>query len=1430
MKFKQIFLLVIFTLSLPAMGWEMKQGPLMTRFADDIDVNNPFPEYPRPQMVRDQWMNLNGIWQFQSGSAGDSAPVGQTLSGEILVPFAMESAISGVMAHHERSWYRRTFDVPAQWSGKNILLHLDAVDWEAEIFVNGNSVAVHQGGYDPIILDITSFLNPAGPQELIVRVYDATDNLGVPRGKQTLRPGGIMYTAVSGIWQSVWLEPVDPAGIENIRMTPDIDTATLSLKVNTFSDSGNLTADIVVESEGLEVASLSANANTDLTISIPNQRLWSPDDPFLYDLKITLFKDGSPIDYIESYFGMRKSSLGTDTDGIIKMFLNNEFVFQMGPLDQGWWPDGLYTAPTDEALKYDVEMTKAYGFNMTRKHIKVEPARWYYWCDKIGIMVWQDMPSLNSYTGNPQPIQEAQFELELDRMIDNLWNVPSIISWVVFNEGQGQHKTEYYVDKVINKNSGRLVNQASGGGHYGVGHVLDYHSYPPPNYPVSSSMARACGEYGGIGYIIEGHLWNPDLATGIYSNTNNAMEMMNRYDQYIDMLLNFKVNHGLSAAVYTEITDVENEVNGLMTYDRIAKQNVQTIANSNTKAITGDIEIDVIVPNSGSRRQLWKYTTSEPSNTWYDADYDDSGWSNGYAGFGAGDPPNVSIRTTWNTSDIWIRRDFELSSLSPAQLDLLVLDIYYDEDCEVYINGVLAAQQAGYVTTYTPVQISGEAKEALIPNGTNTIAIHCHQTSGGQYIDAGLSTVKVIVNAPFVPEDFVNYWQLDETSGLTAADIAGNNDGTVNGAAWDSSGKIGGCISFDGDNDYVTVERQVADDFSIAFWTNTIQTAAGDDQWWQGNGIIDADVPFQDNDFGVSLFTNTIAFGVGRHTADADFSVIGSTPVNDGSWHHCVATRNSDSGLISLYIDGVLQGQGNTNTAALTASPTIRFGSMNTDERFFDGKLDEIKIYDRELGDQEVAALFANSNAAPQAPENIDAYDASQAVSIVWSDTFAASSYNVKRSTNPGGPYTTIANVYDNSYVDNSLDFDVRYYYVVTAINPAGESANSDEVNTITVKLKAHFDAASLAGTSSGSRVSTWQDITGNGFDATQSLYTRRPTYQPTAMNGHPSLHFSNYYRTFLELERPVANDFTIIMVFKSDQGLGSGTHFYEGAGLLNGEKSGVTSDYGMSFNADGRIIAGTGDPDVDTVSGTGFNDGKPHVVVFVREQSTGQLSLYVDGNYAGGATGSTNPLTAPSRLTIGSQQTDINYLTGDISKLMIYNVALTSQERTELETKLINMYINGYPGQATIVSPLHAQQNVSVNTDLNWIAGSGAQSHRVRIGYSIPVSTVAEVTDTTYSPEKLKYNKTYYWTIEEVNSAGKTTNDSFWYFTTAMEGDLELDGDVDLGDFSILASGWLDSCSEADNWCQDKDIDSSSLVDLADVEAMADNWLVGIN
>ncbi|GAB3647055.1 glycoside hydrolase family 2 TIM barrel-domain containing protein [Echinicola sediminis] len=707
----------------------------MTKFAKDVDPDNVLPEYPRPQMVRDEWMNLNGLWQYQPGTwVNEPYPKGK-LSDTILVPFAVESALSGVMESHERIWYRREFTVPQAWKGQSVLLHFGAVDYQCEVFINDQSVGKHQGGYDPFSFDISKYLKP-GTQTVTVKVWDPTVKEGFPRGKQTLNPEGIMYTSVTGIWQTVWLEPVPEKRIVDFHMVPDIDRSELNLAVTTAG--GKFLSYTAEVKEGDKViARVDSKPMKPTAIPIKSQKLWSPDSPFLYDMTITL-KDGDKVvDVVDTYFGMRKISVEQDGE-FQRLFLNNEFVFHMGPLDQGYWPDGLYTAPTDEALRYDLEMTKKLGFNMTRKHIKVEPQRWYYWADKLGLMVWQDMPSPNSYTfGAPEPVKEA-FSNELIRMVENLKNSPSIVMWVVFNESQAQHDTKEYVAMVKGMDPSRLVNEASGGGDRGEGDVMDYHSYPPPVAPTSANRATACGEYGGIGYQMDDHLWNPnDLMQ--YVSVKDDEEYFGMYNRFADMLVDFKTNQGLSAAVYTEITDVEIELNGIMTYDRIMKIDPAVMAKTNQKIIHDQSYSYVLEPTAKDAEKEWKYTTTSPASNWMERDFNAASWSTGKAGFGAPKTPGAINGTDWRTDNIWLRREFELGNLSKIDRDQIRLRIHHDDECVVYINGVKAVELSGFTSDYINVEISEEAKKSLKSNGSNVMAIHCKQDIGGQYIDAGLS-------------------------------------------------------------------------------------------------------------------------------------------------------------------------------------------------------------------------------------------------------------------------------------------------------------------------------------------------------------------------------------------------------------------------------------------------------------------------------------------------------------------------------------------------------------------------------------------------------------------------------------------------------------------------------------------------------------------
>ena len=476
------------------------------------------------------------------------------------------------------------------------MLHFGAVDWRAEVFINDVKVGLHEGGYAPFYFDITPYLEP-GEQDLKVKVWDPTDEGPQPRGKQVKKPEGIWYTPVTGIWQTVWLEPVSKKSIAAIRATPNIDAANVTIAAQTR---GTEFGDIVIVEirDGDQVIAKSKVAvDQELVVTIPDQKLWSPESPFLYDMNVSLVSQGNVTDQVDSYFAMRKISSKRDAKGIVRFQLNNQDYFQFGPLDQGWWPDGLYTAPTDEALVYDIKKTLDFGFNMIRKHVKVEPARWYTHCDRLGILVWQDMPN-----GDAQPIwqnrkyftgtelersaeSEAIFLKEWKEIMDNLYSYPSIVCWVPFNEGWGQFKTKEIVEWNVAYDPSRLINPASGGNHFQVGDMLDLHNYPGPEmYLYDAQRATVLGEYGGIGLPLTDHLWETDRNWG-YIQFKTSKEVTDKYLEYANELAEM-AKSGFSAAVYTQTTDVEGEVNGLMTYDRkVIKLDEKSVRKANLEVI-----------------------------------------------------------------------------------------------------------------------------------------------------------------------------------------------------------------------------------------------------------------------------------------------------------------------------------------------------------------------------------------------------------------------------------------------------------------------------------------------------------------------------------------------------------------------------------------------------------------------------------------------------------------------------------------------------------------------------------------------------------------------------------------------------------------------------------------------------------------------------
>ena len=606
--------------------WSPVGEEIKTPWASEVNPDNVLPEYPRPQMVRQAWSNLNGLWDY---AITDVNAETFTAEGEILVPFAVESSLSGVgkrITKENTLWYERTFTVPSKWKGKNILLHFGGVDWKSEVFVNGQSVGEHKGGYDPFTYDITPFLKKSGKQTLTVKVFDATDNSMQPRGKQCIVNSAIWYTPVSGIWQTVWMEPVAKTYIADYYPVSDLKKGQIAVDVKTV---GAQDGDMVkvqllegcvgydTENPSQTVLAEAVVADGKALIPVEEVKTWSPDEPYLYGMRISIERNGKIIDTIEGYTAIRSIEAKQDSspNKYKRMALNGECLFQYGPLDQGWWPDGLYTAPTDEALKFDIVKTKEMGYNMIRKHIKVEPARWYYWCDVVGLMVWQDMPSIGDFAGTQLRSRDA----DVQKAVKNRWSMDSIfggtecdipqewkdnyynewrnimtafrgfqciVCWVPFNEAWGQFDTPEVVKFTKEFDPTRLVNESSGGNFHFVGDIIDVHHYPTPAMNVfESKFINVLGEYGGIGYPVIGHTWEIDRKWGYGKNKQSSEEVMRQYEEYAEMLKIF-VQTGCAAAVYTQTTDVEGEVNGLMTYDReIIKVDIPKLAEINRSVI-----------------------------------------------------------------------------------------------------------------------------------------------------------------------------------------------------------------------------------------------------------------------------------------------------------------------------------------------------------------------------------------------------------------------------------------------------------------------------------------------------------------------------------------------------------------------------------------------------------------------------------------------------------------------------------------------------------------------------------------------------------------------------------------------------------------------------------------------------------------------------
>ena len=725
-----------------APSWHPVPGQLMTRWAKDVDPAAPLPEYPRPQMVRHDWQDLNGLWDYAVVDKAATAPPA-AYDGKLLVPFPIESALSGVkrrVTADQRLFCHRTFTVPAAWAGRGVLLHFGAVDYETVVTVNGREVGRHVGGYDPFTFDISAALHP-GTNDLVVNVYDS-NSLDQVIGKQRPSGHGIFYTGVTGIWQTVWLEPVPDHFVDTLKVVPDVDGSALKLTVNNVYRGGPVarlvvpTVSVTIGAGGKALGTGDGQAGAELTLPVPAAHLWTPDDPYLYSLHVQLRYDGKVVDEVDGYFAMRKVSLGKDPQGRTRILLNNQFVFQRGVLDQGYWPDGIYTAPTDAALRSDIDMSKRLGFNLSRKHAKVEPDRWYYWCDQQGLLVWQDMPQAFSKADQMPAADRAAFADQLHEEIAALANHPSIIVWMTFNEAWGEHDVRATVDAVHRQDPTRLVDDASGWTDVaGVGDLHDTHAYPPPKCAdPEPDRAVVCGEFGGLGMRVPGHMWT-EQSWGYQALSSSGWNLTRLFQRYVKQAYGLRDAKAMSGYVYTQLTDVETESNGLLTYDRSVVKPILPIvaaANAGQFVPMPPNPHPQLMATAADDAGTWRYTTERPADGWAKPEFDDSAWKAGRAGFGhgVGNPG-----TAWATPDVWLRRAVTLPAELPARVDVLA---FHDEDVEVFVNGVPAAAAAGFSMDYARLPMSPAARAALVP-GKDVIAVHCHNATAGQFIDVGLT-------------------------------------------------------------------------------------------------------------------------------------------------------------------------------------------------------------------------------------------------------------------------------------------------------------------------------------------------------------------------------------------------------------------------------------------------------------------------------------------------------------------------------------------------------------------------------------------------------------------------------------------------------------------------------------------------------------------
>jgi hypothetical protein len=728
----------MFVVIAQAQDWKPAKVALTTKWGKEVTPANVWQQYPRPQMQRTTWMNLNGIWDYAVLTKGQSAPA--KFDGQILVPFCLESSLSGVgkpLLPTQELWYTKKFTVPATWAGKDVVLHFDGVDWETKLWVNGKKVGEHKGGSDPFSFNITPYLKN-GEQQIVMSVWDPTDTDLQARGKQVLDPRGIWYTAVSGIWQTVWLEPLNKTSVQQFVPVPDIDNGKISFTTTASSITGKEQLHFVIKHQGKVIKDTVAAFANNISVTIPSAKLWTPEYPNIYTVDVELRSRDKVTDQFNTYFAMRKISLGSDKNGYTRLMLNNKPIFQYGTLDQGWWPDGLLTPPSDEAMLFDMVKLKEMGFNMLRKHIKVEPSRYYYHADTMGLLLWQDMPSGFAGTGPShvaadakedwvRPAESAkQFEAEWKAIMDHLKFFPSIVMWVPLNEGWGQYDTKRLAAWTKSYDPTRLVDAPSGWTDRGVGDVNDAHQYPGPGMePPSANKGRAIvlGEFGGLGLVVKDHIWNPNKRNWGYKT---YLENQTLTSEYTQLMYNMElmVPRGLAAAIYTQTTDVEGEVNGLITYDRevikIPEEMLRILHAPLYRELAG--KITFINKQSETDANKFKSTQGKVSNDWLNMSAPEN--------FTETSEP-VALKTG---ASVYSYQDFNIADM-PSGLGLKLLGF---GDAKVYLNGKLVWQEDKIRTKrhYDDINLSNNIKY-LMP-GNNRIAIECTNATQDMKFDFAL--------------------------------------------------------------------------------------------------------------------------------------------------------------------------------------------------------------------------------------------------------------------------------------------------------------------------------------------------------------------------------------------------------------------------------------------------------------------------------------------------------------------------------------------------------------------------------------------------------------------------------------------------------------------------------------------------------------------